>query len=313
MGICESPSVSIVILTFNRKDRVLAQMTSLASLTFSPLEIVVVDNCSEETVDDIVLRDSRAVLVRNETNLGAVGRNRGMEVAGGDIIVTLDDDVYGITDDHLRSLCRLMRRNDLAAVVFKVTEEATGRIVNWCHPYDPDRFSGQELETNEISEGAVAFKRTALREVGLYPEYFFISHEGPDLAMRLINHGWTILYSPEIVVLHAFDGRERASWRRYYFDTRNQLWLVLRNCSFFYGMRRLAIGWGSMLVYALRDGYLSFWFRGVWAALRGIGRAWRDRVPPTAQARARWRSIERHKPGFWIMARKRLFGKGVRI
>ncbi len=288
-------------------------MRLFSNVCYEPLEIVVVDNCSEEPIDDLVAQDSRAILVRNNENLGAVGRNSGLFVASGDLIISLDDDVYGITDQNLKDLVGLMESPDVAAVNFKIEEEKTGRLINWCHPYDMDAFSDQELETMEISEGAVAFRRCALEQVGLYPEYFFISHEGPDLALRLINSGWRLIYSPKIEVTHAYDQRARASWRRYYFDTRNQLWLVLRNLSCWYGLKRLAIGWGSMFVYSIRDGYLRYWIKAIWDALLGAPRAWRDRTPPTAEAQKRWRQIEQHRPGFWKMARRRLFSREVRI
>lgn len=305
--------LSIVILTYNRRDRVSQQMKLLSNLTYEPIEIIVVDNCSDEPINDLISEDRRAILIRNSENLGATGRNRGIEVATGDIIVTLDDDVYGLVDNHLCVLCHLMESPDVAAVNFKIQEEGTGRIINWCHPYIVENFAGNGFETNEISEGAVAFKRSALMQVGLYPEYFFISHEGPDMALRLINAGWRVIYCPDIVVTHAYDQRARASWRRYYFDTRNQLWLIIRNLSFWYGFKRLAIGWCSMLVYSIRDGYLRYWLKAVWDALLGAPRAWRDRIPPTSQARKRWLQIEQQKPGFWKMVKKRLFSREVRI
>ena len=305
--------VSIVILTFNRNDRLIKQLEAFKTVSYDPLEIIIVDNCSNDPVDDIVKPEARAILVRNERNLGAVGRNRGIEVATGDIIVTLDNDVYGLRDKHIELLCELMQRSDLGAVNFRIEEEGTGRITDWCHPFDQDRFADRELETDDISEGAVAFRRGALEQSGLYPEYFFISHEGPDLSLRLINNGWRVIYHPGIVVTHAYDQRVRESWRRYYYDTRNQLWLVLRNLSFVYGLERLVIGWGAMLVYSIRDGYFRYWLTAVRDSLRGAPRAWRDRIPPTAQARIRLRRIKRNKPGFCKMMRRRLFSGEVRI
>ena len=309
----EQHKISIVILTFNRRDRIENHMQVLAEIYYSPLEIIVVDNCSDEPLDDLVSRDARACLVRNATNMGAVGRNSGMAIASGDIVITLDDDVYGLTDEHLHALCQLMANPQVGAVVFRVEEEGTGRIINWCHPYDQVAHGGREFETNDLSEGAVAFRNRALRQVGLYPEYFFISHEGPDLAIRLINAGWRLLYSPAIVVIHLRDQRNRASWRRYYFDTRNKLWLVLRNFPVRIGLKHLLIGWGSMLVYAIRDGYLRYWLKGVWDAVLGSARAWRDRTPPDLQEWQRWKGLQKNKPGVWHMARLRIFRKKVEI
>ena len=108
--------ISIIILTFNTRNRQNNNIKLLAGLNLGEkeLEIIVVDNASEQKVDDLVTCDPRVKLVRNEVNLGAVGRNRGMQIATGDIIVTLDDDVYGITDDHIETLVSLFSSPDIA-------------------------------------------------------------------------------------------------------------------------------------------------------------------------------------------------------
>jgi GT2 family glycosyltransferase len=303
---------SLVILFFNRIDRVKLQVDYLHKLTKKNIEFIFVDNCSDFKVADLVNCQEYNV-VRNNINYGAVGRNKGIEMATGEIVITLDDDVYGISNNDLRELEYLFKDESVAAVNFSVREEGSRRIINWCHPYDVDKFYNLMFETNEISEGAVALRRSALEKVGLYPEYFFISHEGPDLAFRLINAGFRVIYSPDIVVTHAYDHRSRPNWRRYYFDTRNLLWLVLRNLSGWHAVRRLIIGWCAMFAYSARDGFLRYWLRAIWDSLKGAPRAWRDRHPPNADAQKKWREIERNKPGFWKMVKLRLLNHQVKI
>ncbi len=306
---------SIVILTFNRRDRIKHQLelTRNLSLGGTKLEIIIVDNASETRIDDLISDDPRIKLVRNEKNLGAVGRNKGMQIARGKIIITLDDDVYGISDENLYHLKELFQDSGIAAVNFKVIEEGTGRIANWSHPYDEVFFHDRRLETTSISEGAVAFRRSALQAVGFYPEYFFISHEGPDLALRFINNSWRVIYTPEIKVKHGYEKIGRPGWRRYYYDTRNYLWLVLRNYPVKLGIKTLFIGWGSTFVYSIRDGFLKYWFKAVFDAFGGAGQAIVDRAPLSHEAVKKIQFIEKNKPDFFKMVKKRLFGKEVRI
>lgn len=305
--------ISIVVLTYNRKEWVVRQMQMLSSLKNNNVEFIFVDNCSNDRIDYLITRDCRAKLIRNSVNEGAVGRNRGMIAAQGEIVITLDDDVYGIDDTHIDKIVELMKNVRISAINFKILEEGTSRIIDWCHPYDKEIYKNQEIETNDISDGAVAFRKEALEQVGFYPDYFFISHEGPDLALRMINAGWKIIYTPEVVVYHGYEQKERVGWRRYYYDTRNLLWLALRNYTFGYGLKKLLIGWGSLLIYSLRDGYVLYWIKGIMDSFRGIPRAWKDRTPPTRAAQVRWRLIEKYKPGFFKMVRMRLFGRNIRI
>lgn len=305
---------SIVVLTYNRRDRVKNHIDNFIKNTDKNIEMIVVDNSSDFNIFDISYSDSRINFLKNYKNLGAVGRNSGIEYANGDVIITLDDDVYGLSGADIIEIRNLFNADkDIAAINFKIVEEGTGRIVNWCHPRDYLQYANVEFETNHISEGAVAFRRDSLKKVGLYPESFFISHEGPDLAFRLINNGYKVIYSPMITVTHAYDQRARLSWRRYYYDTRNQLWFVVRNLSIVYGLKRLLIGWGAMLVYSIRDGFFLYWLKAVWDSLKGLPQAWRERTPPTKQARLRCRQIESCKPSLWVMVRRRIKGDRVQI
>lgn len=307
------PIISVVVLTYNRGPLVEKLVRELLAIEYQPLEVIVVDNHSEQPAGEFLRPYGAAIrLIETEQNLGATGRNLGMAAATGDIVITLDDDIYGLDAAALRHIGEVLSEPSVGAVCFKVVD-ADGRITNWCHHYPADRYAEQRFITNEITEGAVAFRRSVLQETGLYPASFFISHEGPDLAYRILNRGYDVIYSPRVTVVHGHAAEGRASWRRYYYDTRNLLWLAVRNYSALYGLKWVTIGAGSMLVYALRDGYARYWAKGLWDGLVGIPQAWRERTPPTARVRAMVREIDRHRPGFFAMARKRLFSRGVRI
>src|SRR5690606_32316714 len=146
----------------------------------------------------------------------------------------------------------------------------------------------------------------------LYPDYFFISHEGPDLALRIMDLGQRVIYSPDVVVRHAHAQAGRESWRRYYFDTRNQLWLVLRLFPWHIGAGRLFIGWAAMLAYALKDGFVPYWFKAVVDSLRGWRRAAQDRQTLSKQTWKRYRAIEAANPSIFYLIKNRLGRNALR-
>ncbi len=76
----------------------------------------------------------------------------------------------------------------------------------------------KRFTTYEITEGAVAFNQKALLSTSLYPDYFFISHEGPDLAFQIMNNGYSVIYNAEVVVKHYHSDLGRKSWTTYYYD-----------------------------------------------------------------------------------------------
>jgi len=304
--------ISIVVLTYNRKDEIKRNLSELKKINYSPLEIIVVDNCSEIPVRSFI-DDETINIVRMPQNLGVAGRNEGVKVARGEIVVTLDDDVFGFNDQAITELNRIFQDSTIGAVNFKVIDDLTENQVNWCHKRKVEEYGDQTFDTVEISEGAIAFRREAITEAGLYPEYFFISHEGPDLALRIMNLGYRVIYYPKIVVRHSHAVAGRPGWRRYYYDTRNQIWLLARLFPISIGWRKAIIGLGSMFVYAIRDGYFLYWVKGVRDGLGGVRRAYKDRTSIDEETWRRYKAIQKHNAGFLYMVKKRIFRRSVRI
>lgn len=307
-------SISVCVITFNRPRAIEYSIRRLARLS-TVSEIIVVDNASDVSAE-FHLRDAtprHVRFIRLKENQGAVARNHGILAATSELVVTLDDDVVGITDDHVRMLENQFSEKDIAAVCFKVIEEGTGRVVNWCHPRPKSAASDIDFETTEISEGAVCLRRDAVVRVGLYPADFFISHEGPDLAFRLIDAGYRVMYQPTIVVEHAVSPVARVSWRRYYFDSRNVIWLAIRNYDLWYGAQRVGRELAGMFVYSVRDGYFRYWVRGILDAIRKSPAVFKERRRPNPETMRKLRDLEAFKPSISMRIRERIFKRGVQI
>lgn len=308
-------SVSVVILTFNRPDEILYNVSSLVEGLGSDVEIIVVDNNSCNPVSNVLNEyANRIKVIELKENVGVGARNIGLRHASGEIVVTVDDDVYGINESGLRKIVNFFEMNASAgALNFKVVDDKTGVQMNWCHHRQVEQWGDSEFLTYEISEGAVAFRREAFFQAGGYPNYFFISHEGPDLAIGLMNYGWDVYYYPSVVVQHAHSDVARVSWRRYYYDTRNAIWLALRRYPAYMALKSVTVHLLAMFVYSLRDGYSRYWLKGIYDGFSGGRQAFRDRDPITKIAHARYRKIEKENPSFFYMLKKRLFSRKVSI
>lgn len=305
--------ISVVILTYNRPQLLEKLLSHLAKIRYPEFEVIVVDNHSEHPVDEIVDSYHFAQVIRMPENVGVGGRNAGINAATGEIVITLDDDVLGITDEEINTLINKFNDETIGAICFKVLNEVTGEIMNWIHHRKREKYSESAFLTEEISEGAVAFSRHALLKTELYPEEFFISHEGPDLALRIMNAGYKVMYSPEIVVKHSHSPLGRSNWRRYYYDTRNLIWLILRNYPFLLGVKRLFIGLTAMAIYSLRDGFFRYWLKALYDAVKGSRMALQNRQIMTQYTRNILKEIDKCRPSIWYMIQVRLFKRKVRI
>ena len=299
--------VSIVILTFRRGESIHTLLSQLTALNDQALEIIVVDNGSgPETAKTIGADFPQVRLVVLEENKGVGSRNRGLEVAQGEVVVTLDDDMVDFTADALAHLRRRFGENQkLGAINFKVVWPGTDKVRDWVHRR-PTSYSASNFPTYEITEGAVAWRLKALKEVGYYREDFFISHEGVELAFRLLDHQWLIEYDGAVVVGHAHALGGRTSWRRYYYDTRNMFGVAVLHMPPGYALRYLFVGVGAMFVYSLRDRHLWAFMRGLAHGLGRLSLFRRERKVWTSRTAAVVAESDSWRPGFLKMFWRRL-------
>lgn len=309
-----NPLVSIVLLTFRRPQEIERNVKELLSIKYDPVEVIVVNNGDAVDLQGLPLSDRRLRVLNLESNVGVSGRNHGIRISSGQFIVTLDDDVFGFDAKSLHAALKRFERDPrLCAINFKIIDDLTELQVNWIHHKKIEEFRDIEFQTYEISEGAVIFRRDLVFKTELYPDFFFISHEGPDLALQIMKSGSAIIYCPDIIVRHSHAEGGRPGWRRYYYDTRNQIWLAVRHYPISIAMRKLFIGLGSMLVYSLRDGFVRYYFRGLRDGLFGLKTVFNQRAALSGEARKRYAKIEKGNPSFWYMVKKRIFTRKVRI
>ncbi|WP_321371090.1 glycosyltransferase [uncultured Desulfuromusa sp.] len=307
--------ISICILTFNRCEILEKLLESLSLISYSSIEIIVVDNCSQDNTENIVLEKFCNIIYhKTENNIGVAARNIALSMAKGDVIITIDDDIFGINDTTLVNISNYFSNDKtIGALNFKVLDAFTGDICNWIHHKKEENFHDKEFLTYEITEGAVAFNRKALTLSGYYPAYFFLSHEGPDLALRIMDSGFDVRYSPLVEVLHSHAQAGRKSWFRYYYDTRNQFLLAMRNFPVFYSIRFILKGAMSTFIYSLRDGFLWYWLKGVFDGLCAMIKYSSDRSVLSCKTMSLVYEIDRQRPSLLYMLKKRIFRKEMRL
>lgn len=97
-GYKSMPSISVIMLTYNREKFVERAVKSVLEQTFKDFEMIIVDNGSTDSSGDIceklAQQDTRIkVIHKNKGNIGS-GRNAGLDVANGEYVAFIDDDDY---------------------------------------------------------------------------------------------------------------------------------------------------------------------------------------------------------------------------
>lgn len=108
--------VSMVLATYDRPDDLRACLRTLkAQDTCRPVEIIVVDNHPPSGVTPPVVAEFPGVILMREERRGlSYARNRGFGASGGEIVVTVDDDVLVPRDWLERLLAPFIQPNVMA-------------------------------------------------------------------------------------------------------------------------------------------------------------------------------------------------------
>jgi GT2 family glycosyltransferase len=309
-------NVTVCILTFNRMDCLKEQLDHLQSLQlYNNIEIIVVDNCSNDGTERMMVEEFPQIIYKRTTdNIGASARNIGLKLAANDIIITLDDDVLGLSlHDITEILHKFSEVPKLAALNFKVINHHNGQICNWVHHCRHEEFSDREFCTYEITEGAVAFRKNILSEIGFYSDVFFISHEGLDMALKMLDLGYVVMYTNKVSVYHKHSLLGRKIWFNYYYDVRNQFFLTARNLPLFFAVKYLFKGLSSTLVFSVRDGYFKYWLKAIIDGILGFKKASAERHVIKPETINIINSIDIKQPGLFYLIKSRLFRKDARL
>lgn len=220
-----APTVSFVVATYNRRDDLVDCLDAILDQSYDDFEVVIVSNSTDGTSD---LFSTGGRFDRNKVRyyyesgrMGVAGaRNRGFELAEGDVIVCVDDDaVLEDTGATERIVERFEGNPDLGALAFRSRNSETGETKSAELPHSGDHRSADEsFETTYFVGVGHAIRASVLEEVGGYPEFEY-GFEELDLSFRLLEAGYRIRYCPDVVVEHKnvtagrYDSNEVLRWR----------------------------------------------------------------------------------------------------
>jgi GT2 family glycosyltransferase len=237
-------SVSVIIVNFNGVNLLPDCLDGLEAQTRPPDEVILIDNGS---VDDstALIRDrySWVHLLAMDQNLGfAAGNNRGIRESKGDVVVLLNNDTVPSAGFVEAIVQPLEDDPSLSAVagtlLFSDNEEFVASsgidvVVNGLSlDYGTGASWRKHPATFEVfgpSAGAAAYRKSALEDVDLFPEPFFLYLEDADLAWRLRLRGHRTVGTSSAWVLHEYSASSiEGSPLKNFHLSRNRVWTLLR-------------------------------------------------------------------------------------
>ena len=215
--------LSVVIPTFNRRDRLERVLAALERQTTPPseFEVVVVDDGSTDGTSEWLGQRSTSFELRalRQTNAGpARARNVGVEQAAGEIVLFIDDDVEPVPELIAEHLSVHAAEPDVVVI------GPLASLPHYEQPWVAWEQAKVEAQYRAMERGdwaptfrqfwtgnASLARRHILGAGGFNPD--FLRAEDVELGVRLKNRGLGFRFNPRARGLH-FAERSLASWER---------------------------------------------------------------------------------------------------
>jgi GT2 family glycosyltransferase len=245
----ENPLITVVVLNWNGMKVIERCLDSLKAQTYTPLEIIVVDNASTDGSGDWISRRFPDLkLIVNEKNLGfGGGNNIGIRASQGKYIMMLNNDTRldpncieemktAIEKDGRYGACAskiLLENEDNLIDAAGIVVFPDGLSIGRGRLEKGDRYD-EEVEVFFASGCACLYRREMLEDIGLFDEDFFAYADDTDMGWRAQLASWKCIYSPKAIVYH-FHSASSGTYSplKAFLVERNRIWVAIKNFPFF--------------------------------------------------------------------------------
>lgn len=254
--------VSAIVIHFGDPSLTAELVRQLLLLPSSP-EVIVVDNAAAVPFNGDTYNEIRLLRLPENSGYGHAC-NRGAELAEGDYLFILNNDLI-LPSDPIPALVEALESTQQAAIAGPALRYPDGRfqlsfgerptLYNEFLERRRQQQSRQgggatyERRRNQamrafepywVTGACMLVRRAAWQQVSGFDEAYFFYFEDVDICTRLRRAGWTVLYRPDVSVLHYGGGSDplgkphivlsyRREQLRYYARYNNLLsWLLLR-------------------------------------------------------------------------------------
>jgi GT2 family glycosyltransferase len=227
--------LSIIIVNWNTRDLLAHCLTSVYKhAPACAYEVIVVDNAStDDSASMIKERFAQARLIENATNVGfACANNQAIVESEGKYLLLLNSDAM-VQPGSLDAMLYFAESHpELAALgpklvnpdaTFQASYAAfptlwselmllTGLSRWYIGPYAPSprpRVGECARSVGWVAGAAMLLRRSAIEDVGLLDEGYFLYGEETDWCFRFHRHGWEIWYLPDVAITHVAGASSR--------------------------------------------------------------------------------------------------------
>ena len=269
----DAPLISCLIVTYNSAGYIRRCLDSLLRQNYPNLEIIVVDNQSQDQTVEIVREEFPSVkLLIADRNLEfAKGMNWGCSQCQGEYICVLNCDLV-LEDGAIRRFVEHLEISPFIAIVGSVIE-TKGSIIRYADTFllngrigsSADFLQGTRFCAAPCGAGFL-IRKSVIDKMGYLFDAGFISNwEDHDLGLRCWLQGYLVLHISETGLYHDGGGA-------YGFLNPKRDPLIIRNTLLTYFK---SFGWGNFLRAFVTTALTCTTLRRIWGLFRFLGSFWK--------------------------------------
>lgn len=205
--------ISVIIPTYNRVKLLERSVQSVLSQTYTDLELLIIDDCSDDGTEEFVkkIKDERVHYYRNDHNMGpAASRNRGAMLAKGSLIAYQDSDDEWLPDKLMRLMEVWQKESDeeTGMIYHEMQEQGASAVI-------PSRDFPLEWKTKEIFRHMLLYpmiggtasliRKSCLEELGGFHEALG-SIEDYEFYLRLAKKYRVLFVGEPLMIIYDTPG-----------------------------------------------------------------------------------------------------------
>ena len=218
LPVFDAPLVSVIIPIYGKCDYTLRCLMSIAAqLPQASFEVIVVDDCSPDRSAEVLQQVRGVHLLLNEKNQGFIRScNIGAKAATGKYLYFLNNDtevIHGWLDELLNTFHLFSNVGFVGSKLIYPDgslQEAGGIIWQDGSAWNFGRNQNASLpvynyarEVDYCSGASIMVPRPLFEELGGFDEHYLPAYcEDSDLALKIRDAGYSVLYQPMSVVIH---------------------------------------------------------------------------------------------------------------
>src|SRR3989344_3969042 len=282
------PKVTIIFPNHNGGRQPIDCLKSIQKLNYpkDKLAVIIVDNNSQDGSDLKIRKKFKSVkLIKNHQNVGfAQAVNQGIKIAKGELIFITNDDIVFEKNSLRYAVEYLISHKDVGIVGGKIYYKdrpkkvcSSGFVMNkWTGDVHPSPNPNKLKEPDWVQGCAILIPKKLLSKIGNMDPDYFLSFDDYDLAQRVRNAAFKVVYYPKAVFWHGESLTvDKNKPFKYYHWYKSKIYFVIKHLPIVNIASIIAL---QLFIFTptraiiLRDGRFIPFIKGLWWNIKNLSK-----------------------------------------